>query len=82
MLRLFSSRAYWSIGVAFSVGISAYHMPDVRAQDAGTPSVAELQQRLQDLEAVVKQIKDREPASPADTTASAAAARRFAGVLI
>ncbi|MGA2255081.1 MAG: hypothetical protein ABSG53_10500, partial [Thermoguttaceae bacterium] len=60
MLRIFSSRAHWLIGVGLFIGISVSRNPDARAQDTNAASVAELQQRLQELEAVVKQMKDRD----------------------
>ncbi len=43
------------------IGIAGYPTPDARAQDANTASVAELQQRVQELEAAVQQMKDRDP---------------------
>ena len=62
MFRIFSSRADWLIGVGVLVAIIAYRTPAARAQDANTASVAELQQRVQELEAVVRQMKDtRDP---------------------
>ena len=58
MLRIFSYRVHWLIGVGLLVAISGYRMPDARAQDTSAVSVAELQQRVQDLEAVVRQMKE------------------------
>ena len=46
MLRIFSSPAYWLIGVGLFVGISVYRDVPMRAQDASAASVAELQQRF------------------------------------
>ena len=42
-------------------------MTDARAQDANAVSVAELQQRVQDLEATVRQLKDGRDLTPAAT---------------
>ena len=61
MNRISSRHIYWLIGVGLLLGISVFGTPDARAQDANAASVAELQQRLQDLEAVVRQMKDRDP---------------------
>jgi phosphate-selective porin OprO/OprP len=65
MLRIFSSPAYCLIGVGLFVGISVYGTSRAYAQDASAASVAELQQRLQDLEAEVRQLKTGRGANPA-----------------
>jgi hypothetical protein len=64
MRHIFSGRAYWLIGVALFIGISVYRTPDARAQDTNAASVAELQQRVQDLEAVVRQLKENHDPNP------------------
>jgi phosphate-selective porin OprO/OprP len=62
MLNLPSARIKLIIGLGFVIGAIAYCTPCASAQDAGTASVAELQQRVQELEAVVRQLKDnRDP---------------------
>ena len=61
MLYFSSRRVNLIIGVGLFVGLSVFRMPDARAQDANTASVAELQQRVQELEAVVQQMSDRDP---------------------
>ena len=62
MLRVFSRRAHWLIGIGLFLGISMCRMPDACAQDASAASVAELQQRLQELEAVVRHLQEvRDP---------------------
>ncbi len=58
MLRIFSTRVYCLIGAGVFIGISAYRTPCAYSQDSNTASVAELQQRLQDLEAVVRQMRE------------------------
>ncbi len=65
MLRIFSSPAYCLIGVGLFVGISVYRTSRAYAQDASAASVAELQQRLQDLEAEVRQLKTGRGPNPA-----------------
>ena len=67
MFRISLGRVYWLIGVGFFIGISVYRTPDARAQDANTASVAELQQRVQDLEAVVRQLQENRDPDPAPT---------------
>ena len=74
MLRVLPSRAYWLIGVGLFVGVSACQSPEARAQGTNTASVADLQQRVQELEAVVQQMKDRDtnvtPTAAATPTAT------------
>jgi len=64
MSRALSSCTYWLIGVGFMIGISVYSASDARAQDANTASVAELQHRVQELEAVVRQLKENHDQNP------------------
>ena len=64
MLRILSSRVYWLIGGGLFIGALACCVPAARAQDANTVSVVELQQRVQELEAIVRQMKDaRDPSA-------------------
>ena len=72
MLRIFLGRVYWLMGVGLFIGISGYRTPDACAQDANAASVAELQQRVQELETVVRQMKDHNQVPTADPAASAA----------
>ena len=58
MRRISLGRLDAIIGVGFILGITVYITPTACAQDANTASVAELQQRVQELEAVVQQMKD------------------------
>jgi hypothetical protein len=72
MLRFSSASIYPLIGVGFVIGAFAIYATHARAQDAGTASVAELQQRVQDLEGIVRQMKDRAPMATADPSAATA----------
>jgi phosphate-selective porin OprO/OprP len=77
MLRIFSNRVFWLIGIGLFIGTSVFRTPDARAQDANAASVADLQQRVQDLEAVVRHMKEGQvptaaPVDPTDPTAAAA----------
>jgi phosphate-selective porin OprO/OprP len=65
MLRIFSSRAHWFTGVGLFIGMSVSSTLYAQAQDANTASVAELQQRVQDLEAVVRQMREGRGPPPA-----------------
>ena len=61
MLRISSSRRSLLIGVGLFIGVSVYRPPCAPPR-MHTPSVAELQQRVQDLEAAVRQLReDRNP---------------------
>ena len=62
------------MGAVFLIGIFAYHMPAAHAQDAGAASMAELQQRVQELEAVVRHLQEGRDSNPAARLASADAA--------
>ena len=86
MFRVNLDRVYRIIGIGALFGICVGGAPRAQAQDAGTTSVAELQQRVQDLEAVVRQLRDRpapqqalaapvssEPGNPAAATLQPAA---------
>ncbi len=79
MLQLYSASVYRIIGIGLLIGLSVYCTPDARAEDANTVSVAELQQRLQELEAVVKHMNDRDQVPTADPTAPAEAPVNAAG---
>jgi phosphate-selective porin OprO/OprP len=65
MRRNFSRRESWLMGVGFFLGISVYCAPHAFAQDANAASVAELQQRVQDLEAVVRRLQEGRLPDPA-----------------
>ncbi len=58
MLHVFSRRAYWHIALGFFIGTFVYRAPCACAEDASAASVADLQQRVQELEAVVRQLKE------------------------
>jgi phosphate-selective porin OprO/OprP len=55
------------IGIGFLIGISVCRTPDTHAQDANTASVTELRQRVQDLEATVRQLQEKLDPEPAPT---------------
>ncbi len=62
MFQLFSRRAFWHFAAVLFIGASFHDAPVACAQDGNTASVADLQQRVQDLEAVVRQLKEgRDP---------------------
>ena len=64
MFHISPSRLHRIIGVGFLIGMSIDCAPYAHAQDANAASVAELQQRVADLEAVVRQLRDaRDPAA-------------------
>ncbi|MGA2257643.1 MAG: porin [Thermoguttaceae bacterium] len=67
MHRIFSRRAYSYIAAGFFIGTFIDHAPYACAQEPRAASVVELQQRVQDLEAVVRQLKEGRDANPALT---------------
>ncbi len=67
MFHVFSRRAYCLIAVGIVIGLPVYRTSDVCAQDANAASMAELQQRVQDLEAIVRQLKEGGAGNPAST---------------
>ena len=67
MLRTISASIYQIIAAGLFSGIFLYGNPEVCAQDANAASVAELQQRVQDLEAVVRQWRENRDPNPALT---------------
>ncbi len=67
MLHILSHRAYWLVGLGLFIGVGVCRTPDARAQDANVASMVELQQRVQDLEAVVRQLKDGRDLTPASS---------------
>ena len=67
MFHVFSRCAYCLIAVGIVIGLPVYRTSDVCAQDANAASMAELQQRVQDLEAIVRQLKEGGAGNPAST---------------
>ena len=67
MFHVFSRRAYCLIAVGIVIGLPVYRTSDVCAQDANAASMADLQQRVQDLEAIVRQLKEGGAGNPAST---------------
>jgi phosphate-selective porin OprO/OprP len=65
MLLFSSRRICLIIGLGLFIGMSVYRTPVARAQDANAASVAELQQRVQELETVVRQMRDNRDANAA-----------------
>ncbi len=64
MLRISSSRASLLIGVGLFIAVALCRTPGASAQEA-TASMAELQQRIQALEALVQQMRDNPLPAPA-----------------
>ena len=65
MRRITSRHLAAVIGVGFLLGLALYKTRAVCAQDTNTASVADLQQRVQELETVVQQMKDSRNANSA-----------------
>jgi phosphate-selective porin OprO/OprP len=55
------------IGIGLLIGISVCRTPDAQAQDADTASVTELRERVQDLEATVRQLQEKHDPERAPT---------------
>ena len=67
MLRISLGHTYRLVRIGVLIGVSVCCAPDAHAQDADTASVTELRQRVQDLEATVRQLQEKRDPEPAPT---------------